>query len=211
MDVVIVKLFGDSDAPSPHEFFSMQIDDSQSSSRLTRSSSSSSTSRSRSVSLKEDNFVTEAQESAPSKASMNGLNRVPSFKLGKSNEVSKSLSPTNAAFMPAQFPLVSNDKDSIQSVPESYICPIGFEIMRDPVICADGITYDRKNISQWLAANSVSPKTNQPLSHKNLTANIKLQLEISQYLQLSKIQRAREVDMNSTDDAKESEHQEFSL
>lgn len=33
----------------------------------------------------------------------------------------------------------------------SFFCPIGMEVMRDPVLVPTGITFERRNISQWLA------------------------------------------------------------
>ena len=42
-------------------------------------------------------------------------------------------------------------------VEESITCPISGEVMKDPVLAADGYTYDRASISKWLATNSKSP------------------------------------------------------
>ena len=43
--------------------------------------------------------------------------------------------------------------------------------MEDPVICCDGHTYERHAIEMWLRSNSRSPKTNQPLSSRDLIPN----------------------------------------
>ncbi len=43
--------------------------------------------------------------------------------------------------------------------------------MVDPVLCADGITYERQAITLWFQAANISPVTGQPLYHKNLTPN----------------------------------------
>ena len=50
-------------------------------------------------------------------------------------------------------------------------CPITQEIMRDPVICADGHSYDRGAINAWLQAHDTSPLTGQRLEHKQLVPN----------------------------------------
>ena len=50
-------------------------------------------------------------------------------------------------------------------------CPITQEIMRDPVICADGHSYDRGAIHAWLQAHDTSPLTGSVLNHKMLTPN----------------------------------------
>ena len=39
------------------------------------------------------------------------------------------------------------------TAPDALCCPISMEIMRDPVICADGHTYERADIEAWLANN----------------------------------------------------------
>lgn len=39
------------------------------------------------------------------------------------------------------------------------------------VIAADGCTYERSAITKWLKNNNLSPVTNQPMEHKNLTPN----------------------------------------
>ena len=49
--------------------------------------------------------------------------------------------------------------------------------MREPVVCADGLTYEREAIEAWLrhqqerGAPLTSPKTNAPLPHAHLTPN----------------------------------------
>lgn len=54
------------------------------------------------------------------------------------------------------------------------LCPISQEPMSDPVVAADGHTYERSSIEKWLAKNNTSPLTGLPLSHKNLTPNYTL-------------------------------------
>ena len=43
--------------------------------------------------------------------------------------------------------------------------------MREPVIAADGHTYERASIAAWLAKNNTSPNTGAALRHKELTPN----------------------------------------
>ena len=45
------------------------------------------------------------------------------------------------------------------TAPDALCCPISMEIMRDPVISADGHTYERAEIESWFANNRTSPKT----------------------------------------------------
>ncbi|CAI7770101.1 unnamed protein product, partial [Closterium sp. NIES-54] len=43
--------------------------------------------------------------------------------------------------------------------------------MQDPVIAADGFTYERRHMEAWLASSLLSPSTGQPLPHPGLTPN----------------------------------------
>ncbi|KAL4447429.1 hypothetical protein ABPG75_004648 [Micractinium tetrahymenae] len=57
------------------------------------------------------------------------------------------------------------------SLPRCYYCPLSQQVMTDPVVAADGVTYERQAISEWLAYKDVSPTTQMPLPHKVLTPN----------------------------------------
>ena len=58
------------------------------------------------------------------------------------------------------------------AVPDVFRCPIGSNVMRDPVIDpTDGKTYDRANIEQWLAQHHTSPQTRQHLTSAMLVPN----------------------------------------
>eukprot|EP00210_Caulerpa_lentillifera_P006973 g6668.t1 len=52
------------------------------------------------------------------------------------------------------------------------ICPITMEVMKDPVITADGHTYERRAIEQWLGRKRISPLTRQPMSSSALIPNM---------------------------------------
>jgi len=57
-------------------------------------------------------------------------------------------------------------------VPPDLECSITHELMRDPVFAADGNTYERVAIEQWLSTGArTSPTTNEPLDHLTLTPN----------------------------------------
>ena len=64
-------------------------------------------------------------------------------------------------------------------VPESFKCPITQEIMRDPVMCSDGHSYERSAIERWFQHNSTSPVTNQ-IVEKYLVANHSLRKSIEE-------------------------------
>jgi len=45
------------------------------------------------------------------------------------------------------------------------------DVLRYPVICADGYTYERAAIEAWLARSDRSPMTNHKLAHADLVPN----------------------------------------
>eukprot|EP00961_Rhodomonas_salina_P202538 2731858-Rhodomonas_salina.2 len=59
-----------------------------------------------------------------------------------------------------QAPLAgAQEKRKEQLAPSAFVCSLGLSIMRDPVTCTDGHSYERASIQSWLADNSTSPKT----------------------------------------------------
>ena len=62
-----------------------------------------------------------------------------------------------------------------------YLCPITQELMEDPVIAADGISYERRAITQWLQKSKLSPLTGEMLKHTALTPNYGLKAAIDKY------------------------------
>ena len=54
---------------------------------------------------------------------------------------------------------------------EDLICPITLQIFRDPVVAADGRTYERAAIVQWIAEHGTSPFIRQPLNVNELQAD----------------------------------------
>merc|ERR1712098_556027 len=64
------------------------------------------------------------------------------------------------------------DQESViscsDSAPDQYKCSITHDLMKDPVMCADGHTYERHAIEEWLSLKDTIPITNQTLVNKNL-------------------------------------------
>jgi hypothetical protein len=56
-------------------------------------------------------------------------------------------------------------------VPDEFRCPVTCEVMADPVMCADGFTYERAAIERWLGSHVTSPKTNAPLPSRAVIPN----------------------------------------
>jgi len=65
--------------------------------------------------------------------------------------------------------------------PVDYLCPITHELMVDPVVTADGQSYERAAIEQWLKHSTLSPLTNEPLAHLALTPNMALKRLICEW------------------------------
>src|SRR3989338_7989423 len=70
-------------------------------------------------------------------------------------------------------------------IPASYECPITCKVMVDPVVCADGHTYERAAIEKWLSSNGTSPITRQTLSGV-FTQNYALKSAIAEWHDMQK-------------------------
>ncbi|XP_046846057.1 WD repeat, SAM and U-box domain-containing protein 1-like [Xenia sp. Carnegie-2017] len=76
--------------------------------------------------------------------------------------------------------LKKNELDD--NIPDEFLCPITREVMIDPVIAADGHSYERKAIESWMLSGKLtSPMTNKPIKHSNLISNTTLKSVISRY------------------------------
>ena len=61
--------------------------------------------------------------------------------------------------------------DDDEQCPEAFICPITSACFVDPVMAADGHTYDRTAITEWLKKKNTSPMTREKLEDKKLKSN----------------------------------------
>ncbi len=71
--------------------------------------------------------------------------------------------------------------DEIGDRIDELVCPITLEVMSDPVVAADGRTYERTAIEDWLSSHDTSPLTNLPLEHKGLRTNDALLAMLSKF------------------------------
>ena len=67
-------------------------------------------------------------------------------------------------------------------IPNEFLCPITLSIMRDPVLAADGHTYEREAIEHWFSNSNLSPKTGLRLTSTNLIENIALRITIQEWI-----------------------------
>ena len=91
--------------------------------------------------------------------------------------------PEDAA---AEEPATAAEEDTpapeSKQIPERLCCPISLELMVRPVIAADGHTYDRSSIEDWLArGNTTSPTTGAKLEHLHLADNHLVRSMVSEY------------------------------
>jgi hypothetical protein len=66
--------------------------------------------------------------------------------------------------------------------PAHLRCPLSARLMTDPVVAADGVTYERGAIAEWAAARGTSPVTLAPLVHVHLEPNEGLRAAVVAYL-----------------------------
>lgn len=55
------------------------------------------------------------------------------------------------------------------------------DVMNEPCVAADGYTYDRSAIEEWLEEHDTSPMTDSPLRSKNLLPNYTLYTAIMEW------------------------------
>ena len=65
--------------------------------------------------------------------------------------------------------------------PSLFVCPLTYEVMTDPVVAADGFTYERAAISRWLLVAQRSPMTNKPMQ-RVLVPNHALRSSIQEWM-----------------------------
>jgi hypothetical protein len=70
---------------------------------------------------------------------------------------------------------------------EHFICPISLEVMEDPVITADGSSYERASIEAWFKKTDRDPLTNEIVSSKALIPNKTLKSAIQATRELQRV------------------------
>ena len=71
-----------------------------------------------------------------------------------------------------------------REIPDAYVCPISLEPMEDPVLAADGHSYERREIARHFdLGRRTSPMTGAPLPHTQLMPNHALKKAIQAFLE----------------------------
>ncbi|GLI63151.1 hypothetical protein VaNZ11_005917 [Volvox africanus] len=92
--------------------------------------------------------------------------------LAVSNFFAATTGPVHAPPAPGNLiHLLTTALRHVQALEEHLWCPITQEPLVDPVVAADGNTYERLAITAWLEQHDTSPLTNEVLAHKGLTPN----------------------------------------
>lgn len=69
-----------------------------------------------------------------------------------------------------------------RNVPSGFVCPLTMEVMFDPVLDAEGNTFERISLLQWLKQSPTSPISRQPLSERMVTRNNALRESIHEFM-----------------------------
>ena len=72
-------------------------------------------------------------------------------------------SPSPAPFAPADDEYDENDDEADGVLPRELVCPITQELMRDPVLAADGFSYERLAMQRWFGTGQRRRTPDQPL------------------------------------------------
>jgi len=67
-------------------------------------------------------------------------------------------------------------------LPRSIMCPITKMPLCDPVMCSDGYSYERSEITKWLKRNQTSPYTGKVLEDVYISPNHTLRNTISEMI-----------------------------
>ena len=69
-----------------------------------------------------------------------------------------------------------------EAVPEEFYCPITYDLMKNPVRCSDGFTYEESAIKEWLTTRrNTSPMTNLEIKVISLTPDADLRERIEEF------------------------------
>ncbi|XP_019872433.2 WD repeat, SAM and U-box domain-containing protein 1 isoform X2 [Aethina tumida] len=76
------------------------------------------------------------------------------------------------------------EKPENVEIPHEFLCPITHEIMREPVTCSDGYTYEKNAIAEWfISGKYTSPMTNERLNNTDYIYNLDLRNAIHSFLE----------------------------
>jgi hypothetical protein len=74
---------------------------------------------------------------------------------------------TAAATATAAAAAAANEEVEVPDHLSFFCCPFTMALMRNPMMCADGHSYEEANIQCWLSNNDTSPFTNLRFEQKH--------------------------------------------
>ena len=70
-----------------------------------------------------------------------------------------------------------------KNIPDHMLCPITYDLMRDPVMAEDGFSYERSSIERWFSTGKLSsPITGKRIISPRLYSNHRLRTEIEEWI-----------------------------
>ena len=69
---------------------------------------------------------------------------------------------------------LQRQKNAPSDPPEEFLCPITYDVMKDPVISNEGISFERSAIERWLRSANRCPISRKPLQRSDLRPNVAL-------------------------------------
>ena len=100
--------------------------------------------------------------------------------------VSVPPAPPPVSLSPVSAPPASKETE-MSAYLEHFICPISLEVMEDPVITADGSSYERASIEVWFKKTDRDPLTNEIVTSKVLIPNKTLKSAIQATRELQRV------------------------
>ena len=76
-----------------------------------------------------------------------------------------------------------SDVLATRPAPRKLTCPITTDLLIDPVVTADGQSYERDAIEKWLRKHDTSPLTGKKLGHKTLAPNQYLRTQVGEFIE----------------------------
>jgi hypothetical protein len=76
--------------------------------------------------------------------------------------------------------------DAILDRIPAFLCPISYAPFKDPVLCKDGVTYERAEINQWLEDSNISPMTRVNITDTTQYPNFALKNAMKEFVRDSK-------------------------
>jgi U-box domain len=84
---------------------------------------------------------------------------------------------------------VESTDEVARSPPRGFVCPLTMDVMFDPVLDAEGNTYERSALFKWLQHNPTSPVSRQPLHERMVVTNNALRETIHEFMGTAWVQR----------------------